>query len=68
MPVNFGTIKITKEKAVGTVCHKVVYKVVLVSLGGVLGLRYARTSTVGSVLFKSSHAMRFTIRRERKAF
>ncbi len=25
-----------------------------------LGLRYARTSTVGSVLFKSSHAMRFT--------
>ncbi len=33
-------------------------------MGGVLGLRYARTSTVESVLFKSSHAMRFTNRGE----
>ncbi len=40
------------------------HKKVVVSVGGVLGLRYARTSTVGSVLFKSSHAMRFTNREE----
>ncbi len=38
------------------------HKKVVVPVGGVLGLRYARTSTVGSVLFKSSHAMRFTNR------
>ncbi len=39
-----------------------VHKKVVVSVGGVLGLRYARTSTVGSVLFKSSHAIIFTNR------
>ncbi len=37
---------------------------VVVSVGGVLGLRYARTNTVGSVLFKNSHAIRFTNRGE----
>ncbi len=36
-----------------------VHKKVVVSASGVLGLRYARTSTIGSVLFKSSHEMRF---------
>ncbi len=41
-----------------------VHKKVVISAGGVLGLRYARTSTVGVVLFKSSHAMRFTNRGE----
>ncbi len=39
-----------------------VHKKVMVSVGGVLGLRYARASTVGSVLFKSLHTMRFTYR------
>ncbi len=37
---------------------------VVVSVRGVLGLRYAITSTVGSMLFKSLHAMRFTNRGE----
>ncbi len=36
-----------------------VHKKVVVSVGGVLGLRYARTTTIGSVLFKSSYEMRF---------
>ncbi len=36
------------------------HKKMVVSVGGVLGLRYARTSTIGSVLFKSSQAMKFT--------
>ncbi len=58
-PVNFGPIKITKEKAVGAVRE---HKKMVVSVGGVLGLRYARTSTVESVLYKSSHAMRFITR------
>ncbi len=30
----------------------------LVSVGGVFGLRYMRTRAVGSVLFRSSQAMR----------
>ncbi len=40
------------------------HKRVVVSMGGVLGLRHASTRTVGSDLFRSSHAIRFTNRRE----
>ncbi len=39
-----------------------VHKRVVVSMGGVLGLRYASTRTVGSYLFRSSHSISFTSR------
>ncbi len=39
-----------------------VHKRVVVSMGGVLELRYASARTVGSGLFRSSHAIRFTNR------
>ncbi len=39
-------------------------KTVVVSVGGVLGLQYARTRTVGSELFRSSQTMRLTDRGE----
>ncbi len=41
-----------------------VHKGVVVSMGGVLGLRHANTRIVGSDLFESSHAIRFTNRWE----
>ncbi len=37
-----------------------VHKRVLVSIGGVLGLRYASTRTVGSDFFGNSHVISFT--------
>ncbi len=37
-----------------------VHKRVVISVGGVLGLRYARTRTVGSELFRHSQTMRLT--------
>ncbi len=37
-----------------------VHKRVVVSMGGVLGLQYARTRTIGSDLFRISHAIRLT--------
>ncbi len=69
--VNFGTVKISKEKTAGAMCEEFgkvtymhIYKRVVVSMGGVLGQQYASTRTVGSDLFRSSHAMRFTNRGE----
>ncbi len=41
-----------------------VHKRVVVSMVGVLGLRCARTRTVGSEFFRSSHTMRFTVSEE----
>ncbi len=35
-----------------------IHKRAVVSMGGVLGVPYARTRTVGSDLFRSSHAIR----------
>ncbi len=58
--------KCPKRRQSGRVMSLVrVHRRVAVSVGGVLGLRYAKIKTVGSELFRSSRAMRLTNRRER---